>query len=445
VTTTDDDWITPATPPHKPNVVDLESARKVKQSTEWKNLLRYRKEGGALTKDIGNLVLMLANSEEWAGTLTFDEFSERIYWARKPPPIAGLRTPEGEATAADAFYVHHYFARCEYVSFSKGDVYDAMEAAARHRSTHAVRDWLAALKWDGKRRVQRWLSTYLGTENNELTRAVGQWWLISAVARAYKPGCQVDHMLVLEGPQGAGKSTAMHLLFGTDWYLPKLPNVQDETRASSALRGRWGVEAGELDAFRGAAWTRVKDFLSQSHDDFRAAYARLELKRPRHCVFVGTTNDSAWNGDPTGARRFWPVKVGRIDRETLRRDREQLWAEAVALFEGGVRWWPDPGEDQAVMAQLSEAQEARYVGDEWEHRIVDWLMDGREGFTAADVLAGPIHLEPGKWDKSAQTRVGQILTRLGYERHRRREAGRLAYRYWKVGSERNDSADAEST
>jgi putative DNA primase/helicase len=414
-----------------PNVADLNEAR----AQAWRKLLRHNQDG-KLTRDIGNLVLSLANDPEWAGALSFDEFSERIYWARKPPELAGFRKPEGEATAADAFYVHHYFARLRGVSFAKRDVWDAMEAAARNNPTHAVRDWLRSLAWDGAKRVPNWLHTYFGAEDTELTRAIGQWWLISAVARAYKPGCQVDHMLVLEGPQGAGKSTGMHILFGTDWYLPKLPNVQDETRACSALRGRWGCEAGELDAFRGAAWTRIKDFLSQSHDDFRAAYARLELKRPRHCVFVGTTNDASYLADPTGARRFWPVRVGRIDREQLTADRSQLWAEAVALFESGVRWWPDTDQDQAVLAALSDAQEERYVGDEWESRIQAWLGNGmqRDGFTAAEVLAGPLGLEPGRWDKPAQTRVGQVLTRLGYERHRRAEHGQRVYRYWHKGS-----------
>lgn len=426
----------PAKP--KGEIVNIDEAREARASNEWRKLLRHNQHG-TMTKDPGNLVLTLANDPEWSGCLTFDEFSERVYWSKPPPELAGFRTPEGEATPADAFYVHHFFARLKGVSFAKRDVWDAMEAAARTRPTHAVKDWLASLRWDGKRRVGNWLHGYFGAEDSELTRAIGQWWLISAVARAYKPGCQVDHMLVLEGPQGAGKSTGMHILFGTDWYLPKLPNLQDETRAASAIRGRWGCEAGELDALKGVAWTRVKDFLSQSHDDFRAAYARLELKRPRHCVFVGTTNDASYLADPTGARRFWPVRVGRIDRDALKRDRAQLWAEAVALYESGVRWWPDPGNDAAILEALTEAQEERYVGDEWESRVAAWIGgpgSQRDGFTAADVLSGPLGLEPGKWDKPAQTRVGQVLTRLGYERHRRREDGQRVYRYWLKGSMR---------
>jgi putative DNA primase/helicase len=419
----------------------------------WRRALRVNNQE-KLTKDPGNLTAILTNEGDpvptgygaWKGTLSFDTFSERVRWTKRPPAMPGFRTPEGEATRADALYVHHYFAKFNHVSFAKHDVWDAMEAAARNNTTHVVRDWLAALPWDGQRRVDTWLTEYFGAEDTPLTRKIGQWWIISAVARAYVPGCQVDHMLVLEGAQGIGKSTGMRILFGTDWYLPKLPNIQDETRAASALRGRWGCEVGELDAFRGAAWTRVKDFLGQSHDDFRAAYAHLEIKRPRHCVFVGTTNDSAYLADPTGARRFWPVRCGLVDRNGLERHREQLWAEARELYLGGLPWHPDRS-DRDLATALADAQEERYAADEWENRIAMWIngQTVRDGFTAGDVLSGPLDLRPGDWGKSEQTRVGQALTRLGFERKRRREGGELVYRYWRNDSLRVTVQDGSET
>lgn len=413
-------------------VVSLEEARALRESGKWLTLLRLNQHG-VLTKDIGNLVLELANSEEWSGCLVFDEFSERMRWARAAPKLPGMRAPDGEVTAQDAVYVHHYFARMRAVSFAKGDVWDAMEAAAKQRPVHAVRDWLGELRWDGTRRVATWLSEYFGAEDDAYTQAVGQWWLISAVARAYRPGCQVDHMLVLEGNQGLGKSRGLEELTGPDWYLGKLPNVQDEVRAVSALRGWWIVEIGELDAFRGAAATRVKDFLTQSHDSFRAAYARLEQRRARSCVFVGTTNEEQYLTDATGARRYWPVKCGIIDRHALRRDRQQLWAEAVALFEGGASWWPDRS-DKGMSEALQEAQEARFAVDAWESRIATWLgtQIQRDGFLLDDVMGNGLGMQPGQWTKADQTRVGQALQRLGYEKRRSREGTFRVHRYWRL-------------
>jgi len=414
-------------------VVSLEEARAARASGKWQQLLRLQ-QGGAPTKDIGNLVLLLINDPEWSGCLAFDEFSERVRWTKSPPALPGLPLPSGEARRHHALYVHHYFARLRGVSFAKNDVWEAMSAAAHARPTHAVREWLKSLAWDGTKRVETWLSEYFGAEDTPLNRAIGRMWLVSAVARVMEPGCQADHMLVLQAVQGAGKSTGLEILFGKAWYLPKLPNIQDETRAASALRGRWGVEVGELDAFRGAASTRIKDFLSQRDDDFRAAYAEHEIKRPRHCIFAGSTNENAFLGDPTGARRFWCVRVGLVDRLGLKRDRELVWAEALAMYESGVHWWPERA-DSELLAALSESQEERFVVDDWETRIATWLGSQlqRDGFTSADVLAAALSMAPGQWDKSAQTRVGHILTRLGYERHRVLEGKVRLYRYWRPG------------
>lgn len=413
-------------------VVNLGDARAQRDAEQWRAALRFNQHG-KMTKDPGNLVLSLVNDPAWAGTLTWDEFSERMRWAKEPPPLAGFARPTGEVKKAHILYVHHYFARAFGVSFGKHDVWDALEAAAMERPTHAVRDWLKALAWDGQRRVENWLATYFGAEDNGLNQAIGRMWLVSAVARVCQPGCQADHMLVLRSAQGSGKSTGLGALFGDEWYLGKLPNIQDEVRAASMLRGKWGIEVGELDAFRGAAATRVKDFLSQRYDDFRGAYERLEQKRPRQCVFAGSTNEGAFLGDATGARRFWIVRVGLVDRYALGKDREQLWAEALAMYESSVRWWPERG-DHELQSALSELQDEHYTGDEWETKINSWLTTriDRDAFTAGDVLGGPIGLEPAKWDKAAQTRVGQCLSRLGYERYRLREGAARVYRYRRV-------------
>lgn len=414
-----------------PAVVDLGAARDAKRMNEWRQLLRHN-QGGALTKDPGNLVLLLANDERWRDKLAWNAFSERVVWREPPEAMAGFPMPEaGEFDETDYVYVQHWFARHIGVSFAKDALRPAVKAAARVRSFHPVAEWLRSLRWDGQRRVPTWLRTYLRAHDEPHVDKVGQWWLISAVARVMSPGCQADHVLVLQGAQGAGKSSAARIL-GGEWYLPSLPDVRDATRASSALRGRWLVEIGELDAIRGANATRIKDFISACSDVYRGAYAELELERRRQCVFIGTTNEHAILTDPTGARRWWPVHVGTVDREALRADRDQLWAEAVALYESGVPWHPD--EDS--IADLAEAQDSRYQADEWEARVSAWV-DGpptKQGFTVGDALAGAVGLPPERWERTLQTRMGNVLSRLGYRSYQRREGALRIRRYWPEGS-----------
>lgn len=206
-----------------------------------------------------------------------------------PPELAGLCAPQvgQELAEHDILYVQQCLAVAERVSFPKGSVHDALVAASRRVEVHPLREYLERLEWDREPRFDGWLSTYLGAYPNEYTRAVGRWWLIAAVARAFDPGCQADHMLVLEGKQGVGKSSAVRILAG-GWYLGSLPDIRNKD-AALALQGNWIVEIGELDALRGASATRVKDFVSQTVDSYRPPYDRVTIRRPRSSVFVGTT------------------------------------------------------------------------------------------------------------------------------------------------------------
>lgn len=394
------------------------------QPAPWQVALRHN-DKGQLTRDIGNLVVLLTNLEEWSGTLEYDEFADAAYWARPVPPMPGLAAPQPGDPLADHHYayVHHWFAKYRGVAFAKDSVRDAMVAASRHRTRHPLRDYLEALTWDGTRRIPTWLSRYLGTDDTDYTRTVGQKWLVSAVARVLRPGCQADHLLVLEGSQGRGKSSAVRIL-GGEHYLGALPDIRTKD-AAQALQGKWIVEIGELDAFKGAAGTRVKDWITQTEDHYRPAYGRFTVTRRRQQVFIGTTNEDHYLSDHTGARRFWPVQCARsVDLDALRADRDQLWAEAVEAYHSGLPWWPEPGE----LEDIQEAQEERQVVDAWEDRVLAWAAV-HDAFSVADVLEGALDLKPEKWDRGAQTRVGAILARAGLRTHRVSRAGRRVRLY----------------
>ena len=161
-------------------------------------------------------------------------------------------------------------------------------------------------------------------------------------------------------------------------------------------------------------------------DSYRPSYGRYTVSRPRTCVFVGTTNESQYLADSTGARRFWPVAVTRLDAEALRRDRDQIWAEAVHYYSMGEQWWPH---DESS-SMLAEAQEERATVDAWEARIDEWAR-GRSDITTADIMGSCLDIEPGRWDRATQSRVGHCLRRLGYVTQRVRRNGQRVRIYEK--------------
>lgn len=383
----------------------------------WRLSLRYGATG-SLTRDPGNAALLLSNLPDWRGVLEYDAFADQITWARPVPPLAGFDAPLVGDDLADRhlMYVQHWLARQAGLVVSREAVRDALVVAARTRSVHPLQSYLSSLQWDGTPRLRSWLAVYLRAADDDYTRAVGTWWMVSAVARAYRGGCQADHVLILEGPQGAGKTETCRLLAG-DWYLGSLPDLGTKD-AQQLLQGRWIVEIGELDALKGKAATRIKDFLVQTHDTYRPPYGYTPVKRQRHCVFIGTTNEHGYLRDATGARRFWPVEMRRLDRSLLRRDRDQLWAEARHLYEEGAPWWPS----STLEPDIAAAQEERYEADEWEAVLREHLLpEGDEqkhaltGITVGECLSDALKIvDKEKWTPATQQRVGAALRRLGF-------------------------------
>ncbi|KAB2952487.1 MAG: hypothetical protein F9K19_17265 [Rhizobiaceae bacterium] len=303
---------------------------------------------------------------------------------------------------------------------------DAVTQVARRHSYHPVRDYLSALMHDGEKRIDTWLSNYLGSEDTPLTRAIGRAFLIAMVARVEKPGCKHDSMLMLAGDQGIGKSTACSILAG-EWFGDKLPSLADNAvEASRYIQGKWLVEAGELEALRKAEAETLKAFISCQDDEGRAPYGRRYRRFPRQTVLVGTTNSTEYLRDTTGNRRYWPVQCGKsLDLDGLERDRDQLFAEARDAFNAGVPWHlSDEMEKQARVAQ-----EAVREQDAWEDVVREYLdgtdFDGnrRDKIKASDCLAF-LGIPTAHQGMRESKRMAGVLRALGWQR-RHSECGKV--------------------
>jgi predicted P-loop ATPase len=311
----------------------------------------------------------------------------------------------------DVTCLTEYLQRAGLKRIAKEVVRDALSRRARELSFHPVRDWLDGLEWDRRNRVNVWITTKLGADLNAYTQAIGQMLLVSLVARIYEPGCKVDYMPVLEGPQGSMKSSACGVL-GGEYYSDCLPEIGDGKDVSQHLRGKWLIEIGEMHAMNRAESAQLKAFITRQVERYRPPYGRFEVTEPRQCVFVGTTNKAAYLRDETGGRRFWPVKIGKIDIDGLAADREQLFAEAVQLYRTGAPWWPDRGFEQQ---HIAPEQEARFESDAWEETIKIYL-NGSEKVTVSQVAKEALFVEAARIGTADQRRISAILERLGWKR-----------------------------
>jgi len=292
---------------------------------------------------------------------------------------------------------------------------------------HPVREYLRSVVWDGNPRVRRLLAGYFGAADSELHEHLSRCWMLSAVARVMLPGCKVDTTLILVGNQGAKKSMAIRALAG-DWSADTLLDLGSKDLYES-IHGVWLYELAELDAFRKAEWPKIKAILSSPRDRYRRPYAAAAEPRDRQCIFIGTTNDDRFLGDPSGSRRFWPVRVGeRVDLAALKRDRDQLWAEALYLYMQGQMWWLDDVQS-AALAKSSEDFQDRHG---WHDLVIQWLPMQAAPFTIADVLIGACRKDPGSWSAYDSKLAGGILRELGYEPSRSSGGGRRVSVWSKV-------------
>lgn len=351
-------------------------------SLNWISMLRLAQNTGMPAKEPYNVSIMLENDPMLKGRIKKDLFADRIF-GESPLPWGSREKETGCFGWTDADDAGLRIYTQEILKFNSKDVIDmAFKNHTAKYSYNPVTDYLNELSWDGVKRLERLFIDYLGAADTTYTRAVTKKAFTAAVARAMEPGVKFDNMVILTGAQGIGKSSLLKKM-GKAWFSDSIKTFEGK-EASELVQGVWIVEIGELEAFNRSEIGRIKQFLSQQEDIYRAAYGRHVEWHPRRCVFFGTSNNSEYLRDSTGNRRFWPVDVGvtipqkkvfgQLDSEI-----DQLWAEAVVYYRLG----------ESLFLAGTEAEEAR--AEQESHRETS----AREGIIL-DYLAKEV---PEDWNK----------------------------------------------
>ena len=295
-----------------------------------------------------NLVKLLTEHSDWQNVFVTDTF-EGVRKVLKPLPYEPVPNSQFKVrllTDNDFTHVCIWLNDFGMIRVQKPTVIDAVYAACAQQSFNPLLDYLNNVQKqhpanDGL--LKTWMTQFMGVKpqgNDEqaYVAAVSRLSLIQAIARAKKPGCKADSVVIFEGEQGTGKSTALRILFSDEYFGDQLPHMASKD-ASSYLKGKWGVELAELEFKKKTEVETIKAFISRQSDNYRPAYGRQEIVSARTCVFIGTTNRDDYLVDETGNRRFLPVKTGVINQAALSDHRDRLWAAAAHAYDANEQYW----------------------------------------------------------------------------------------------------------
>jgi predicted P-loop ATPase len=383
---------------------------------------RQNKDGtdAGLTNTPRNAYLIFKYDPAWAGLLKFDVLHKTLIV--RGTPLEGVAEQAQEA-AATAWLSEH----C-HLDLAYGVVSTELMHVALETLVDPLADYLKSVKRDGESRLDTFLTNYLGVLDDPPTRRISRRWLISCVARALKPGAKVDTVLVLVGKQGSMKSTSLGILAGEFFSDTAIDMGSKDGR--SAASNHWIIELSELTSLRRADDETTKAFLSAAVDSYRPPYAKIEVTRPRRCVFVGSTNQEEFLRDITGNRRYWPVLIGTIDTEALLRDRDAIWAEAVEAFLKGERWWLDSKETDEQEQRNAEHMQTSH----WSQTIAQWIVKMPVAQRPKDVTVDQIALDCLGFTKPQLTmkltqEIAAALKQLGFTKERSMRNGQRAWRW----------------
>jgi predicted P-loop ATPase len=417
---------------------------------------------------IGNVTIIIENHEAFKDLLAYDERRGKAILLRVPPWSENDDSAPRDLEDHDGTAFARWLTEHQRLNAGADVCLRAMALVSRNKSFDSFREHLEALPaWDGIPRLDRWLIDYAGATDihgdfdSRYIRSVSAKFVISLIARTLPcpehwapgdsgPGCKVDTLLILEGPQGFMKSSLLKALVGRKFFADDLPDLESKD-ARDYLRGPALIEISELGAFDRKTVNRIKSFLVQCYDRFRAAYEKMTVDYTRRNVFAGTTNDDQYLRDWTGNRRYWPVRVTKkcAIKEFLAH-RDQILAEAIYRYKQGEKWWLDDHEE--VIAQVE--QSARREDDSWVEKIINGLKDGvkrrgplglvggptksewaiqpsPESVSVAEILEYVLTIPASAVNRSHEMRIANIMRDLGWIRKRLNSDGNRSWRYFR--------------
>jgi len=405
---------------------------------DWRKHLIMKADGeGLKSNSLQNAALILQYDDRFENIFCWNDFAKEVFITRRPPWERGGNlahwTPrpiqDRDVSSATMMLEH-----CG-MSMKVNDIWKVVEDVALGSGYNPVVERMDQLAWDGVPRVmggshsgeiiEPWLTTYFGAANTSINMVFGLKWLISACARAYNPGSKVDTMLILEGEQGRKKSSAVMTLANELFPGIFTDQISKPTDKDTTLQinGKLVVEIAELDAMRKSEVDELKAWIARQTDRIRPPYGKMIKDFPRSCVFIGTVNPSGtgYLKDPTGARRFWPVRVDEVDIMQLKRDATQLWAEAVHLYKEGYIWWLEGEEEVLAKAE----QEKRYQEDPWAEMINE-IVERCASITLLQIME-KLDIPKERRNHAVNARVASHLHSKGWRREVQ-EDGRTVYK-----------------
>lgn len=395
-----------------------------------------RDRGGWTLNDDGSVKGTYANLKKYliddgvGDAFVFNAFSNEIEICEPLPFDKDMNTPTTVKNEHIVMLMDRLSTTYKFET-KKNLISDAIVALSYPKSYHPVREYLSALPvWDGVERLKRLLPVCCGSVDNEYTQFVGQLLLVSAVARVMQPGIKYDHMIILEGPQRIGKSLLVKTLAGK-WHQEISLTERDDHTVEKML-GVWFAEVAETPFFNMRDMNSVKSFITTGQDRVRLPYLPRSEPFPRQSVFVGTFNppESGYFRDSTGNTRFLPVRVsGVIDVERVRQDRNQLFAEAKVLYEGGFKLYI-PHDNKELWQLVLDEQGKRLEMDEWQDTISAWVVENAKHYAvngyfvpSRDIYVKALGGQVKDLSTFITQRVAKIMKALNYEQIRKRING----------------------
>jgi hypothetical protein len=379
-------------------------------------------------KPMFRLISDLDTHPDWKGVLAWDTFAQRRTLLKPAPAAKRLEAQDGEWSDNDTVLVQQWLETRLCYTASTDQLEKAIENVCKRHYVNLVGSWLDSLPDSDGRAIDQLADTLGLTEPIE--RKMLRKWLLSAVARAYRPGIFLKSALVMQGEQNAGKSGTLKALFPAKYYVSVNGDLSDDKTLGERIQGAWIVELEEGAAVSRTEKAALKRALSLQEDVFRPAYGRHRIKQKRTCVFAVTTNADEFLDDETGNVRYYCVRTqDYVDLGRVEGLRDRVWAEARDAYKAGEAFFLDNKTDQMAAADRAREYE---LTDPLDEAIAQFLI-GKSEVTAGDVIRHvsiahdhEVRAGGGRTDH----RVGKILRRLGCVKARSGATGRT--RAWKV-------------